>query len=205
VLTEHDGTYAIRLDGQGLMDSKATESERILGQMGTAGLAGKADARVLIGGLGLGFTLKSVLEHVSPAASVTVAELLQPVIDWNRTHLAELNGSALADPRVEVRRADVFEVIKSRPAGFDVILLDIDNGPTPMVQKSNAGVYTVAGLLRLGAALRPRGRAVVWSAGDDPAFEDRLRRAGFAVELVRAKRYPGARKTAVTLYVADKR
>lgn len=205
VLSEHDGNFAIRINGRGLMDSKATESERVLGQLGTALLAGRAKPRILIGGLGLGFTLKSVLDHTSPFATVTVAELMPAIIDWNRTHLAHLNGPALDDPRVTISQADVFKIITQTRNGFDAILLDIDNGPEAMVQASNYGVYSAHGLLRLAAALRSGGRAVFWSAGDDPQFLKRLQQAGFKTETVPAKRYAGARKNSITLYVADKR
>lgn len=205
-LSERDGVYAIRINGQSLMDSSATESERVLGVVGTDRAAAKPKPRILIGGLGMGFTLRSVLDHVPPNATVHVAELLQPVVDWNRTHLAELNGTALADPRVTIFVKDALSfIMRPQQTGYDVILLDIDNGPTAMVQDQNARLYAQSGLLRLHAALRPGGRAVIWSAGDDPAFTARLTRAGFRVETVRAKRYAAARKNSVWLFVADRR
>lgn len=205
-LSERDSVYAIRINGQNLMDSSATESERVLGQTGTERAAGKPKPRVLIGGLGMGFTLKSVLDNLPADATVHVAELLQPVVNWNRTHLAELNGAALADPRVTVFVRDVLSfIMRPQSPGYDAILLDIDNGPTAMVQDENARLYSQAGLLRLHAALRPGGRAVIWSAGDDPAFSSRLTRAGFRVETVRAKRYAAAKKNSVWLFVADRR
>lgn len=206
VLSEHDGTYAIRLNAQGLMDSSATESEQIMGKVGTALISDLGKPRILIGGLGLGFTLKSVLENVSAEASVHVAELLKPVVDWNRQHLDAVNGSLLNDPRVVVHVGDVFHLIRQGATKkYDVILLDIDNGPSAMVQDANSRLYTEPGLIRLAAALRTGGRAVIWSAGDDRAFQARLLRVGFRVEVVRAKRYPGSRKAGISLYVADKR
>ncbi len=205
-LFEHNGSYAIRMNGQGLMHSSATESELMLGETGTAHLLAKPTPRILIGGLGLGFTLKSVLERVSAAASVQVAELMPAVVEWNREFLQSLNGALLNDPRVLIREEDVVDlVLRTEPAAFDAILLDIDNGPSAMVQEDNSRLYDDVGLWSLAAALSPGGRAVIWSAGDDEAFLQRLRRAPFTVEVVRAKAYPGARRSGIVLYVADKK
>jgi spermidine synthase len=204
-LHEHDGAYAIRMNGQGLMSSTATESELVLGQLGTAHISGQPDAAVLIGGLGLGFTLKSVLEHVAPTATVHVAELLPAVVEWNREFLPGLNGKLLDDPRVKVYIEDVLPIIRrAATAQYGSILLDIDNGPSAMVQDENARLYSDAGLQAISAALKRGGRAVIWSAGEDEAFCRRLRKAGFKVNLVRAKRYTGARRAAIFLYVAEK-
>ncbi len=204
-LYEHDGSYAIRMNGQGLMNSSVTASEMLLGQVGMAHLAEKTGARILIGGLGLGFTLKSVLEIASPAASVHVAELLPAVVSWNREFLLSLNGALLDDPRVVVHIEDVYRlIIRAEPASYDAILLDIDNGPSAMVQEENRRLYSDAGISRLAAALTSGGRAVIWSAGEDEAFARRLSRAGFAVEVVHGKSHNGARRSAIVLYVADK-
>ena len=204
-LHEHDGSFCIRLAGRELMHSQAAGSELALGEVGTAKLAQGKQARVLIGGLGLGFTLRSVLEHTGATLAVEVAELLPEVVAWNRTHLAALNGALLDDPRVTVKVGDVFELVRgAAPSGYAAILLDIDNGPSAMVQAANARLYDAHGLRLLATALAPGGRLVVWSAGEDRAFERRLAQAGFHVSTVPVKIHAGARQAAGRLFVGDK-
>lgn len=205
-LYAHDGGYSISLKGQELMHSKASASEELLGRLGVERLAARPEqsARVLVGGLGLGFTLRSVLEVCDGKAQVEVAELIPEVVEWNHTHLRQLNGQFLEDPRVTVRVADVGELIRGVGGnGYDSILLDVDNGPLAMVAKVNRSLYSHAGIRAIKAALRPGGRAVLWSAGPDPAFEGRLRHAGFAVRVVPAKVHERAKRAAYLLYVAD--
>lgn len=204
-LHEHDGSYCIRLAGRELMHSKAAASELILGEVGVARLARGKPARVLIGGLGLGFTLRSVLDRTGVEVNVEVAELLPAIVAWNREHLSALNGALLREGRVMVRVGDVFEVVRGAvPANYDAILLDIDNGPSAMVQAANSRVYDARGLRSLATALAPGGRLVVWSAGEDQAFEKRLAGAGFRVETVPVKIHAGARQAAGRLFVGDK-
>ena len=204
-LHEHDGSFCIRLAGRELMHSQAAFSELALGEVGTARLPAGKPARVLIGGLGLGFTLRSVLEHTGSAVTVDVAELLPEIVDWNRGHLATLNGALLDDPRVTVEVGDVLELVRrAAPASYDAILLDIDNGPTAMVQAANAQLYDSRGLRLLAAALAPGGRLVVWSAGEDRAFERRLAQAGFRVQALPVKIHAGARQASGRLFVGDK-
>jgi spermidine synthase len=203
-LFEHDGDYVMNYEGKELMHSRANTSEQLLGEVGVQRLEADAPGKVLIGGLGLGFTLRSVLDRVGPEVTVEVAELLPEVVAWNEAHLQSLNGSALADPRVTVQVEDVTRLIrKSEPSQYDVILLDVDNGPVAMVAEANASLYSNSGLLRIRTALKARGRAVFWSAGPDPRFENRLQRAGFRVKAVPAKVHDGARRAAYTLFVAD--
>lgn len=204
-LHEHDGSFCIRLGGRELMHSKAAASELSLGEVGTARLARGKPARVLIGGLGLGFTLRSVLDRTGTEVNVEVAELLPAIVAWNREHLAVLNGTLLNKGRVMVRVGDVFDLVEGAvPANYDAILLDIDNGPSAMVQAANARLYDARGLRLLAAALAPGGRLVVWSAGEDRAFEQRLAKAGFRVETVAVKIHAGARQAAGRLFVGDK-
>lgn len=206
-LHEHDGTYCIRVNGQILMDSSATASEILLGELAVARpLAAVQPApRVLIGGLGLGFTLGRVLEGIGPDARVVVAELIPAVVTWNRTHLRALRGACLEDPRVELFPDDVGELIRRAPAGsFDVVLLDVDNGPAALVQRANKSLYSRPGLGRLAAVLKPGARAAIWSASRDDAFADRLAASGFAVEAVPARTYAAARRPVHVIYVADK-
>ena len=163
------------------------------------------DSLALLGGLGLGFTLKSLLAKGGPGVKVQVAELIPQIVDWNRNLLAHLNGALLDDPRVEVVLRDVWTVIVGAdPSCYDALVLDIDNGPTAMVQKQNARLYSSKGLQQIANVLKPHGRALFWSARPDPAFAQRLSRAGFNVEVVAAPLYAGAKRCAVSIYVADK-
>ena len=206
-LVEHDGSFCIRVNGQQLMHSSVSTSEVQLGVLGCANLGtvkGGA-ARVLIGGLGLGFTLKAVLAAVGPRAKVDVAELLPEIVAWNRTFLLGLNGHLLADPRVHVIEKDVRSLIqRATHAPYDAIMLDIDNGTTAMVKTENFALYSEGGTKLIAAAVKPGGRAVVWSACPDPIIEKRLTKAGFTVQAVPAKLYENAKRFAYMLYVADK-
>jgi spermidine synthase len=204
-LHEHDGAFCIRLAGRELMHSQAAASELALGEIGTARLAHGKAARVLIGGLGLGFTLRRVLECADVKVTVEVAELLPALVAWNRDHLKTLNGALLDERRVTVRVGDVFDLVCSAaPASYAAILLDIDNGPAAMVQAANARLYDVRGLQMLATALASGGRLVVWSAGPDRPFERRLAQAGFAVQVIPVKLHAGARQEAGRLFVGDR-
>ncbi|HLP01188.1 MAG TPA: hypothetical protein VK163_04120 [Opitutaceae bacterium] len=204
-LHEHDGSFCIRLGGRELMHSKAAASELALGEVGMAKLACGKPATVLIGGLGLGFTLRRVLELSGPEVAVEVAELLPEVVAWNREHLGTLNGKLLDETRVTMRVGDVFEIVRrAAPTSYAAILLDIDNGPSAMVQAANARLYDARGLRLLATALAAGGRLVVWSAGEDRAFERRLAQAGFRVQTVPVKIHAGARQAAGRLFAGDK-
>ena len=204
-LHEHDGHHVIRCNGQELMHSAAAASERLLGELAVARLARTGPARILIGGLGLGFTLRSVLDAVRADAAVQVVELMPAVVEWNRTFLRDRNGALLDDPRVTVAVEDVNRALqRAEHAPCDAILLDVDNGPTAMVQKGNARLYDAAGIARVARALKPGGRLVVWSAGEDRAYAGRLAKAGFRVEAVPAKLHAAAKRATYTIYVADR-
>ena len=204
-LVEHDGTYCIRVNGQQLMHSSVTASEIQLGTAGCERHAGRKGVRVLIGGLGLGFTLKSVLQASNPTSTVHVAELFPEIVAWNRTFLAGLNGKLLADPRVKILEEDVRNSIqRAAHAPYDVIILDIDNGTTAMVKTENHALYSPRGMELISQALKPGGRAAVWSACPDPAIEKRLKQAGFTVQAVPAKLDPTAKRAAYMIYLAAK-
>jgi spermidine synthase len=204
-LHEHDGNYCIRLSGQPLMHSTVASSELLLGELAVARLADQANPCVLVGGLGLGFSLKSVLAKLGADATVHVAELIPQVVDWNRTFLAGLNGALLDDARVEVFVEDVWDVLaRAGPDRYDAILLDIDNGPTAMAHKPNARLYNPAGVRMMSAALKPGGRAAFWSAAPDRVFAATLSMIGFRVEAIPAKLYDKAKRCGCTIYVADK-
>jgi spermidine synthase len=138
----------------------------------------------LIGGLGMGFTLRAALAVLGPEARVMVAELVPAVIAWARGPMAEIFGDSLSDPRASIRSADVIEVIQSHPAAFDAILLDVDNGPEGLIRKANDALYDIKGLKAIRRSLRPGGVAAIWSSGPNALFSKRLRDAGFDVNEV---------------------
>lgn len=201
LLQEHDGEYFLKIGGVPLMSTTASSSEQ---EMASLACPASSNARrVLIGGLGFGFTLRRVLELVPEESEVVVAELLKEIIDWNREHLREVNGALLDDPRVEVRKMDVFKIMKDG-GRFDSILLDVDNSPDPLVQKGNGRLYQRRGLEIARAALRPRGIVVYWSAHPDPGFVKSLNKVFSSVEVVPAKAYPKAKRYTHTLFVAQR-
>lgn len=203
VLQEHDGQHFLKIGGVQLMSTTASFSEQRMAELACDDLPMKP--RILIGGLGFGFTLRRVLELCPPEAVVDVAELLQEVIDWNREHLTAVNGLLVDDPRVEVHRRDVHELLGRGGADrYDAILMDVDNSPDPLVQKGNARLYNRGGLARIKAALHPKGRVVFWSANRDNQFAKSLERTFNNVECVACKAYPQAKKFTHTLFVADR-
>lgn len=207
VLMEHDGQYFLKVDGVALMSTMATASEELMADLAMAALAKRPGKRVLIGGLGFGFTLKRVLELAPKQAEIVIAELLPEIAEWNRTHLAPVNGACLDDPRVELRIEDVARVLAGAADGerFDVILLDVDNGPAALVAKRNGGLYGRRGIASVRSALTRKGTVIFWSANRDKAFAESLDRAGFDVTEVAAKAYPQAKKPTHTLFVAKHR
>ncbi|WP_085808488.1 spermidine synthase [Sphingomonas sp. TZW2008] len=184
-LVRHGGDFIIMLDRNELMSSRMSGSEVALGTMTLARLAGRAAPAVLIGGYGMGFTLRAMLRLVDAGARIIVAELVPGIIDWARGPLATLTDGCLDDPRVTLRIADVGTVMAE--GTYDAILLDVDNGPDGLTRQANDGLYTARGLARARAALRPGGVLAIWSAGPDPAFARRLREAGFAVDEVKVR------------------
>ena len=184
-LFRHDGDYLIRADGAELMSTRHHHSEDRLAELACAPLRDRADVRVLIGGLGFGYTLKATLRALHADARVVVAELVRAVIDWNENPEFALAGEAMRDERVEVRHADVVDVLRESVGRFDAIMLDVDNGPDPMTTSGNGALYGDAGIRMSAAALRPEGRLVYWSAQDDRKFERALRRVGLVVEITR--------------------
>jgi spermidine synthase len=189
--------YSIMLGANELMNSRLSGSEEALAAMAAERIAGRTRPAVLIGGLGMGFTLRAALAALPAGAEVTVAELVPAVIRWARGPLAHLHAGALEDPRVRLVEEDVARPIFSARSAWDAILLDVDNGPDGLSIPANDRLYSPAGLAAAKAALRPRGVLGIWSSAPDAAFTARLRRAGFAVEetAVRANRGRGARHT----------
>lgn len=189
-LHEHDGTLSIRVGGVELMSARQHHSEERMAELACADLGDRTRAAVLIGGLGLGFTLRETLRHLAGDATVVVAELVPAVIAWNRNPAYHLAADVIDDPRVEIVVGDVAEVLADNRGRFDRIMLDVDNGACGLTAAGNDGLYGATGLGAARAALKPRGRLVVWSAGPDPRFVARLEEAGFIVDAVKARTHP---------------
>lgn len=179
--------FAIRVANYELMNSRVHGSEEALADLAFAKLSGRSSLRVLIGGLGIGYTLRAALRGLDAHGEAVVAELVPAVVRWNRGPLADLAGRPLDDPRVRVVEQDVARVIREERGGFDAILLDVDTGPRALTHEDNRRLYDASGLRAAHAALRPRGVLAIWSSASDPAFTQRLRESGFLVEEVRAR------------------
>ena len=186
-LTRRDDEYVILANGKPLMSSRLHGSEEALATLGCGRALALPQPRVLVGGLGMGFTLRAVLDVLPSHAIVTVVELFPAVIEWNRTCLAALAAHPLRDPRVRIQTADVGFTLRANPGLSDVVLLDVDNGPAPFTAAENAGLYDNSGVAAAFAALRPAGTLAVWSAWEDRKFEQRLRFHGFQVDVVRVR------------------
>jgi spermidine synthase len=199
VLARHGDDWVIRVDTRVLMSTRMHDSEEALADHALA----RADdpISVLVGGLGLGYTLRAVLDTVAAEARVTVAELVPELVEWNRKYLGALNDHPLDDPRSNVVIGDVFDVIRRSRRTFDAILLDVDNGPQALAQARNQRLYGDGGVAACRAALRPGGVLAVWSAGPNARYERRLERCAFDVELVRVAARAGHRARHV-LFVA---
>jgi spermidine synthase len=203
-LYRHDGAYLIRADGVELMSTRRHLSEDRLADVACARLRDVTGARVLIGGLGLGFTLRAALRQLRDDAEVVVAELVAEVIAWNADPRYDLSAEAMRDPRVRVVHDDVVRVLAANVGGFDAIMLDTDNGPDGMLMSENGRLYAMRGIERTVAALRPGGTIAYWSVGDDPRFAGALQRAGLRVETLRVRAHDTAGPMH-TLYVATPR
>ncbi len=202
ILYHRDGAFQIRVDGMELMSSRAHGSEAALAELTREALAWVPAPKVLIGGLGMGFTLRAALDCLPPQATVVVAEVFEEVVKWNRGPLAHLAKRPLDDARVQLRRADVAEVLSEGP--FDGILLDVDNGPQAFTLEANARLYDSRGIGRLRGALISGGVLSLWSAGDEPVFERALKRAAFSVRRVRVPARGRGGGPRHTIYLARK-
>jgi spermidine synthase len=176
--------FSIMLGTNELMNSRLSGSEAALATLAAKKIEKVAKPHLLIGGLGMGFTLRAALGVLGSEAQIVVAELVPSVIAWARGPMAEIFGESLTDLRVSIRETDVTEIIRSQRSTFDAILLDVDNGPEGLTRKGNDALYSLTGLQAAHAALRPGGVLAVWSSGPNPAFAKRLRSAGFDVNEV---------------------
>lgn len=202
VLARHDGDWVVRVDGRVLMSSRMYHSEIALADLALE--RAEDPETVLVGGLGLGFTLRAVLDACGLEAQVTVAEIVPELVEWNRTHLAGLHDHALDDPRVDVAVGDVHETLRRSRRRFDVILLDVDNGPMALSAAHNQVLYNDSGVRTCVEALRPGGVLAVWSAGPSAKYERRLQAAGLDVEVRKVSAREGSRAKHV-VFLATRR
>ncbi len=181
-LIRHDGDHVIMVGANELMNSRLGGSEEALAAMTCERLRERAEPHILVGGYGMGFTLRAALAVLGPGARVTVAELVPEIVDWARDPMAALTAGCLDDPRVHLLAGDVATAIGAASGRYDAILLDVDNGPSGLTRPANDGLYSVRGLARARAALKPGGILAIWSAAPDAAFTRRLKDSGFSVE-----------------------
>ena len=187
VLYRRGKEYSIRLGHYELMNSRVYGSEDALADLACAKLGPRPGTRILVGGLGMGYTVASALRHLEDDGRIVVAELVPDVVKWNCGVLSELAGRPLEDERVTVRIGDVAVVIREQGGAYDAILLDVDNGPAGLTRKDNNWIYSEDGLAAAYAALKPAGVLAVWSTGPERIFTRRLNRVGFIVSEVRVR------------------
>lgn len=192
-LMRRDTEFSIMAGSIELMNSRLSGSEEALATLAWGRLAGRPAPRVLIGGLGMGFTLRAALAVLPADARVTVAELVPEVIAWAQGPLAQVFKGCLEDPRVSVHTGDVGPLIAQAPAAWDAILLDVDNGPEGLTRKANDALYDLPGLARARTALTPGGVLAVWSSAPDEGFTRRMKRSGLATEEKRVPARKGGR------------
>lgn len=186
-LKQRGSEFSIMLGQNELMNSRLSGSEEALATLACRRIGVRPQPRLLIGGLGMGFTLRAALTVLGPDARIVVAELMPAVIAWAGGPMAGLFGDSLTDSRVSIREADVGDLIRGNVATFDAILLDVDNGPEALTREANNDLYSAAGLRAARTALRPGGVLAVWSSGPDPAFTRRLHASGFAVDEIKLR------------------
>jgi len=210
-LHQHDGRIYLKYNGFELMSTALTYSEQMLAEVGCqALLEGKGSRpvhpKILIGGLGLGFTLKRTLELVGSPATVDVAELMPPLIEWNRTFLVEYNGPLLEDPRTNIIQGDLYEIIsKKKPGSYDSLLLDIDNTPDDLITAGNARLYSPGFLDKLKNVITPDGCLAYWLSEPAPKFKKLLIKVGFFVEEIASKPHEKSKRSRHCLLVARRR
>jgi len=201
-LFQHDRDFLIKVNGQGLMNSRRHESEKELARLGCAHLSANDSPRVLIGGLGMGYTLRQTLDMLGPGATVIVSELMSAVVDWNREYLKELNGQPLDDKRTELIIGDIFPLISRSSNRFDAILLDVDNGPSAITDSGNQRLYTQAGIQACRRALRKPGSLAIWSSEPNKVFEQLLMNCGFHVRRYKGKAHRDGNSKPLYIWVA---
>lgn len=202
-LIRHDNAFIIMLDRNELMSSRMSGSEKALATLTCERLGGRTAPRLLIGGYGMGFTLRAALSVLDSDARLIVAELVPGIIDWARGPMAAITQGCLDDPRVEIRIGDVGAEIAAGKQSYDAILLDVDNGPDGLTRPANDGLYSARGLAAARSALKPGGILAIWSAGPDRAFTQRLKQAGFHVEEVKVRARENGKGPMHTIWFAS--
>jgi len=203
VLSQSGAEFLIRAGGQNLMESVRHGTEEALARLGCERARKLRAPVVLIGGLGMGYTLRATLDILPPSATVVVSELMPAVVTWNRGPLADLAGRPTEDPRVQIVVGDVQAHIARSAAAFDTLLLDVDNGPGAMARDPNVGLYGPRGLASAKRALKQGGTYALWSAGPDKFFVDRLHAAGFTAAAHDVQVTPGRGKRAHTIFIGQ--
>ncbi len=203
-LYQRDMEYSIRVNGLELMNSRMFGSEKMLAELSCCEIADRTHACVLIGGLGMGYTLSAALKALHSDADVILSELVPAVVEWNRDVLGTLADDPLEDSRVTVLVDDVAHVIKRRTSAFDAILLDVDNGPNSLTQAGNDTLYSLPGLSMIHRALRPGGVVAVWSASPDTGFTQKLKRSSFRVNEKKVRGRTQKKGPFHTIWIAKK-
>ena len=203
-LFKRGAEFSIRTANAELMNSRAHGSEDALAELTCHHLKRNGGRRILIGGLGMGFTLAAALGQSDPDTRITVSELIPAVVRWNRKHLGRLAGMPLDDPRVSIAEEDVGQTISKMKSAWDAILLDVDNGPAGLTRKANDRLYGRSGLKTARVALRPGGVLAVWSSGADEAFTRRLKQCGFQTETVTVRARKPGKGARHTIWLAGK-
>jgi spermidine synthase len=204
ILLVRDKEFSIRTQGTELMNSRIHGSEDALAELTCHRLNPKSNWEILIGGLGMGYTLAAALEQSGPDTRILVSELIPAVVKWNREHLGHLAGMPLEDPRVRVEKEDVVKTIGKGKSVWDAILLDVDNGPAGLTRKANDRLYGKSGLKASFDALRPGGILAVWSSAVDEAFTRRLKLAGFKTEIVSVRARKSGKGSRHTIWLGMK-
>ncbi|WP_114948904.1 hypothetical protein [Microvirga calopogonii] len=203
-LKKRGAEFSIMLGSNELMNSRLSGSEEALARLACLKIQDRRKPQILIGGLGMGFTLRAALVELNPDAQVTVAELLPAVVAWAQGPMAEVFGDSLTDPRVRMVEGDVGGLIRSGRSAYDAILLDVDNGPEGLTRRANDSLYDLPGLSSARTALKPGGVLAVWSSAPDRAFTQRLRTVGFVVNEVGARAHGTRRGARHTIWIAIK-
>ncbi len=204
ILLQRGEEFSIRTAGTELMNSRVHGSEDELAELACQRIKQKIDQKILIGGLGMGYTLSAALLQSSPDTHITVCELIPAVVQWNKKYLGHLAKTPLNDPRVLIETKDVMETIQDKKAAWDAILLDVDNGPEGLTRKANDRLYNTSGLRQSFAALSPGGILAVWSSGPSDAFSRRLKQCGFQTQIKSVRARKSGKGSKHTIWLAAK-